>query len=177
MRDPLSPRIDLIDTMQFGCSQAGAVYHVHGEKHALIETGTSSAYPRIAEALGEIELDYIFVTHVHLDHAGGAGCLAHDHPRAEVVVHPRGARHLVDPTRLIESVRTVTGDLFSYYGEAIPVPEERIHVAKDGGRFDLGQGKSCELILSPGKVNPDLPYIPLRYGIFCFLIGIFSDFQ
>lgn len=146
----LSPPIELIDTMQFGRPRVGAAYHVYGERHALIETGTSSAYPRIAEALGEIELDYIFVTHVHLDHAGGAGCLARDHPRAKVVVHPRGARHLVDPTRLIESVRTATGDLFSHYGEAIPIPEERVHTAKDGERFDLGQGVVIEAIETPG---------------------------
>lgn len=146
----LSSSTELIDTLQFGRPRMGAAYHVYGERHALIETGTSSSYPRIVEALGEIELDYIFVTHVHLDHAGGAGCLARDHPRAKVVVHPRGARHLVDPKRLIESVRTVTGDLFSYYGEAIPISEERIHIAKDGERFDLGQGVTLEAIETPG---------------------------
>ena len=146
----MSSFIDLIDTMHFGRPRAGAVYHIHGEKHALIETGTSLACPYIAEALGEIDLDYIFVTHVHLDHAGGAGYLARDHPKAKMVVHPRGAGHLIDPTRLVESVRTVTGDLFSHYGEVIPVPGERIHVAEDGERFDLGRGATIEAIETPG---------------------------
>ena len=150
MRTRLSSAIELIDTMHFGRPRTGAAYYVHAEKNALIETGTSLACPSIVESLGGIDLDYIFVTHVHLDHAGGAGYLAREYPEAEVVVHQRGARHLVEPTRLVESVRTVTGDLFSHYGEVLPVPGERIHVAKDGERFDLGQGIAIEAVETPG---------------------------
>ncbi|HHR84925.1 MAG TPA: MBL fold metallo-hydrolase, partial [Candidatus Acetothermia bacterium] len=93
--------------------RAGAAYYLRGKRHALIETGTSLSAPHIVRALPSVELDYIFVTHVHLDHAGGAGELAGRYPRATVIVHPRGAKHLIDPTRLVQSVRQATGEMFS----------------------------------------------------------------
>jgi len=144
------PNPTIIDTHQFGRLRAGAAYHLHGEKHALIETGTSLSAPHIVRALPNVELDYIFVTHVHLDHAGGAGELARRYPHATVIVHPRGAKHLIDPTRLVQSVRQATGEMFSLYGEAIPIDAGRVRAAKDGERFDLGGGTVIEAIYSPG---------------------------
>ena len=140
----------LIDTHQFGRMRAGAAYYLHGKKHALIETGTSLSVPYIVDALPNVELDYIFVTHVHLDHAGGAGDLACRYPHASVIVHPRGRKHLIDPSRLVESVRAATGELFALYGEAIPIDAARVHEAEDGKRFDLGDGIIIEAVHSPG---------------------------
>ncbi|HDL85857.1 MAG TPA: MBL fold metallo-hydrolase [Candidatus Acetothermia bacterium] len=141
----------IIDTHQFGRMRAGAAYYLHGTRDALIETGTSLSAPYIMDALpDDVEIDYIFVTHVHLDHAGGAGALAHRYPHASVIVHPRGRRHLIDPTRLVESVRAATGEMFSLYGEAIPIDAGRVHAADDGERFDLGNSIFIEAIYSPG---------------------------
>ena len=140
----------LIDTHQFGRMRAGAAYYLHGKKHALIETGTSLSVPYIVDALPNVDLDYIFVTHVHLDHAGGAGDLARKYPHASVIVHPRGRKHLIDPDRLVDSVRAATGELFALYGEAIPIDAARVHEAEDGERFDLGDGTIIEAIYSPG---------------------------
>jgi len=95
-------------------------------------------------------LAYIFVTHVHLDHAGGAGHLAAAHPEATIVCHPRAARHLADPRRLIESVPAASPNLFPLYGEPIPIPEERIHPAEDGEVFQLGDGIALHVVHSPG---------------------------
>ena len=151
------PRI--IDTHQFGRMRAGAAYYLRGTQHALIETGTSLSAPYIVRALPNVELDYIFVTHVHLDHAGGAGKLARRYPHASVIVHPRGRRHMIDPTRLVESVRAATGEMFSLYGEAIPIDAERVHEANDGERFDLGDGVIIEAIYSPGHAPHHLCFI------------------
>ncbi len=140
----------IIDTHQFGRMRAGAAYYLHSTQDALVETGTSLSAPYIIDALPDVALDYIFITHVHLDHAGGAGELARRYPHAKVVVHPRGARHLIDPTRLVESVRQATGDMFALYGEAIPIDGGRVHAAADGERFDLGDGIIIEAIYSPG---------------------------
>ena len=140
----------IIDTHQFGRMHAGAAYYLRGEKSALIETGTSLSAPYIMDALQGTKLDYIFVTHVHLDHAGGAGVLARSYENASVIVHPRGAKHLIDPTRLVESVRQATGEMFSLYGEAVPIDAERVHEASDGERFDLGSETVIETVYSPG---------------------------
>jgi len=155
----LLPNPTIIDTHQFGRMHAGAAYYLRGKRHALIETGTSLSAAHIIDALPErVELDYIFVTHVHLDHAGGAGELARRYPHASVIVHPRGSKHLIDPTRLVESVRAATGEMFSLYGEAIPIDAERVHAVEDGERFDLGNGIIIEAIYSPGHAPHHVCY-------------------
>lgn len=77
----LTPSINLIDTLQFGLPGTGAAYHIYGERHALIDTGTSHAVTRIRERLGSHALDFIFLTHIHPDHAGGAALLAQAYPK------------------------------------------------------------------------------------------------
>ncbi len=145
-----SSRIETIDTHQFGQPRSGAVYLVRGERTALVESGTASSAPRLLERLEDEDLAFIFVTHVHLDHAGGAGVIVAEHPEATVVVHPRGARHLIDPSRLIAGARAASPHLFPLYGEPIPIPEARIRTATDGDQFDLGDGVVLEAIDSPG---------------------------
>lgn len=153
---------EIIDTHQFGRTRAGAAYHVHGGKHALIESGTSLSAPHIQSALHGVRIDYIFVTHIHLDHAGGAGVLAHDAPHTTVVVHPRGARHLVDPTLLVASVRDSTGEMFSMYGEVVPIPQSQLHSAVDEERVDLGGGVMIEAIYTPGHAPHHLCFLEHR---------------
>ena len=87
-------------------------------------------------------VDYVMITHVHLDHAGGAGAMIQKFPNAKLVVHPKGARHMIDPTHLIQGTIAVYGEekMQSLYGDIIPVPEERILIADDGMRLDF-QGR------------------------------------
>ena len=100
---------------------------------AFVDTGTNFALPRLLAALADAGItpdavDYVIPTHVHLDHAGGAGLLMQQLPNARLVVHPRGARHLIDPTRLVQSATGVYGaaEVARSYGTLVPVPAERV---------------------------------------------------
>ena len=110
-------------------------------------------------ALAELDLapdqvDYVFLTHVHLDHAGGAGQLMRVLPRARAVLHPRGAPHVVDPTRLIAGTVSVYGETVyrELYGEIVPVAAERVITANDGDRITLGS-RTFELLDTPGHAR------------------------
>ena len=123
---------------------------------AFVDTGTSFSVPKLIGALAALgldaaDVDYILLTHIHLDHAGGAGRLAQELPRARILVHPRGAAHLSDPSKLIAATKAVYGErLFSLrYGEIPAVPAERIVAVEDGDRVTLG-GRTLEFIHTPG---------------------------
>jgi glyoxylase-like metal-dependent hydrolase (beta-lactamase superfamily II) len=123
---------------------------------AFVDTGTFHSVPHLLDAVRDRGLaadavDYIFLTHVHLDHAGGAGRLAALLPNAKVVVHPRGAAHLVDPSRLVAATKAVYGEqLYSeHYGELWSVPAARVIEAADGQSLRLGR-TSLEFIHTPG---------------------------
>lgn len=150
MTASLNPRLQTIDTHQFGQANEGAVYLLRGKRLALVETGTAREVTRLCDILQGERLDFIFVTHVHLDHAGGAGVLALEHPEATVVAHPRAVRHLVDPSRLVEGVRAASQDMFPLYGAPLPIPENRLHAADDGEVFDLGGGLEIQAVHAPG---------------------------
>ena len=147
---PRPPHIQTLDTHQFGQPNEGAAYLVRGEQLALVEAGTAREADRLCATLRGKHIDFLFVTHVHLDHAGGAGAVAREHPEARIVVHPRAVRHLVDPSRLVEGVRAASREMFPLYGEPIPIPEDRLHAAQDGERFDLGKGIEIQAVHAPG---------------------------
>ncbi len=146
----ISPFIEVIDAQQFGLPRTGAVYLIRGSGSILIESGTAASVATIRDSLGNLSPEYIFLTHVHLDHAGGAGHLAGAYPQAKIVVHERGCRHLVDPTRLIEGVRSASPDLFPKYGEPIAVSEHQLLPVTGGEIFDLGKNVQLEVIAAPG---------------------------
>jgi glyoxylase-like metal-dependent hydrolase (beta-lactamase superfamily II) len=129
------------------------------EAVALIEVGSNASADRILKVLGQrgrtpAEVSHVIVTHVHLDHAGGAGTLMAALPRATLVVHPRGARHMIDPSRLESSARAVYGDTTfdAMYGSLQPVPENRVLVMEDGDSLSFG-GRKLEFIDTPGHAR------------------------
>ncbi len=160
-----------IDTMLGGFEKMTAGYLVSGERSVLVETGSQSSVETLLTALDELgiareELAGVAVTHIHLDHAGGVGDVARAFPRATVYVHAKGARHLADPSRLVDSAARVYGPLLdSLYGRLDPTPSERIHVLEDGEEVDLGGGRSLRAIDSPGHAKHHLGLIDSSSGL------------
>jgi glyoxylase-like metal-dependent hydrolase (beta-lactamase superfamily II) len=155
----IAPGIRQIDTLMGGWDQVTAGFLVEGPQPALVETGARTSVPTVLDALaaaglGPTDLRWLVLTHIHLDHAGGIGDLAEAFPSATVVVHERGARHLADPTRLIDSAARVYGDLLdSLYGRMLAVPQDRLVAAADGYRIDIGNGRTLRLVDSPGHAK------------------------
>ena len=156
----LAPTIDIIDAHQFGVPKSGAIYLIRGTSVALVESGTAVSAERTLAILKTLAVtpELIFLTHIHLDHAGGAGHLARAFPKAKVVVHKRGLRHLADPSRLIEGVRSASPALFPHYGEPLPIPEHQLLPVTGGEVFDLGQGVGMEAIATPGHAPHHVCY-------------------
>src|SRR6185369_14459035 len=107
--------ITAVDTEYLRPQMDAAHVVVTGSRAAIVDTGPNSAVPLILAALAELGIErdaveFLFLTHVHLDHAGGAGALMRELPRATAVLHPRGAPHMMDPTKLIAGSRAVYGD-------------------------------------------------------------------
>ena len=129
---------------------------VESGRAAFVDTGTHWSVPNLLEALGALglgveEVDYVLLTHVHLDHAGGAGTLLRSLPRAQVLVHPRGAAHLIEPARLIAATRAVYGEqaFQAQFGEIASLPAERVATVEDGQRLAFG-GRTLEFLHTPG---------------------------
>jgi len=135
--------VHYVDTGMYDTPGYGAVYVVDAERPAVLDTGIGTHHERVLDALDEVgiareDLGAIVVSHVHLDHAGGAGFLADACPNADVYVHEIGAPHLVDPTDLVAGTKRAVGDQWRYYVEPEPVPGSRIVELADGDRIDLG---------------------------------------
>ena len=123
---------------------------------AFVDTGTTRSLPNLlaaldAKGIDRAAVDWVLTTHVHLDHAGGAGALMRALPNARCAVHPRGARHLIDPAKLIAGSMAVYGEerYRALYDEIVPIDAGRVFVADDGARIMLG-GRELELIHTPG---------------------------
>ncbi len=157
--DTIAPGIFQLDTLLGGWDRMTAGFLIEGPNPALVETGAQSSADRmrsvLAEAgLGPDDLRWIVLTHIHLDHAGGVGDLAAAFPKATIVVHEKGARHIADPSRLIESAARVYGPLLDgLYGRMRAVPVERLVAAADGHVIDIGNGRHLTLIDSPGHAK------------------------
>lgn len=138
-----------------------AAIHLLVEKGhaAIIDTGTNFSAPCVLKILHDKGLApqniaYVIVTHVHLDHAGGAGRMMQLFPNAQLVVHPRGARHMIDPARLVAGAAAVYGEaaVKRTYGEIIPVPAGRVIEAPDNFELSL-QGRKLRFLDTPGHAR------------------------
>lgn len=116
-----------------------------GDRAAFVETNTNRAVPLLLDALAKSgltvnDVDYVIITHVHLDHAGGASALMAACPNATLLAHPRAAKHVIDPQKLVKSAKQVYGEaeFLAMYGEIQPVPEARVRVMGDGETVALG---------------------------------------
>ena len=132
---------------------------VEGGRAAFIDTGTNHAVPRLLAALADLglapeDVDYVIPTHVHLDHAGGAGLLMQSLPRATMLVHPRGARHMVDPLALYMGAQAVYGaeEMQRSYGTLQPVEASRVRSTTDGEVIELA-GRPLFIAHTPGHAR------------------------
>ena len=153
---PIGHGVHVIDTGFHRPLFDAAYLIVERGRAAFVDTGTNDSVPRLlaalaATGLGVDAVDYVIPTHVHLDHAGGAGLLMQQLPRARLLVHPRGARHLVDPAHLLRSATTVYGEeeIDRSYGRLVPVAAERIAPTRDGMTIELA-GRPLRFLHTPG---------------------------
>lgn len=152
--------VHCIDTLYTETPQVASAYLViEGEEAAFVETNTSLAVPRLLAALEAHGLSpdavrYVIITHVHLDHAGGAGVLMAHCPNATLLAHPKAAPHAIDPSKLIASARQVYGDATfnALYGTIEPVPEDRVRVMADGEVLEWGS-RTLTFLHTRGHAN------------------------
>ena len=168
--DPEAPRAGAtvaegvieLDTFLGGWERVTAGYLIEGDAPVLVETGSQSSVPVLLAQLdrlgvGAADLAGVVVTHIHLDHAGGVGDVARAFPKAVIYVHEKGARHLADPTRLVDSASRVYGSLLdSLYGRLDPTPPERIHVLEDLEAIRVSADRSLISVDSPGHAKHHL---------------------
>lgn len=133
-----------VDDGMYDIPHYGSVYLINDDRPTLVETGIGTTVERVLSLLDHVdvspeEVAYICPTHVHLDHAGGAGILAERCPNATVAIHPRGEQHLVDPDRLVAGTKQAVGDQWEYYEAPTPISAGRIRSLADGDELDLGR--------------------------------------
>ncbi len=151
-----------IDTLMGGHTGITAGYLIRSDRPCLVETGTALSAPTVVDSLahlgiGPADLATVVVTHIHLDHAGGVGDIAAAFPSAQIVVHERGARHLVDPAKLVASAHRVFGPVMDeLFGDLKPTEAERIIALGEVGSIDLGGGRRLDAFHAPGHASHHL---------------------
>jgi len=143
-----------VDVGTHGVPNYGSVYVIDAAEPAVVDTGTGQTREHVFDALDDLGIDpedvrHVLPTHVHLDHAGGAGHLAAACPNATVRVHEAGAPHLVDPERLVAGTKDAVGDQWEFYADPEPIPEDRIEPLTDGDEIDLGD-RTLSVVAAPG---------------------------
>jgi len=143
---------------------------VEGDRAAIIDTGTNHSVPLVLEALRQkglvpAQVDFVILTHIHLDHAGGAGLFMQKFPGATLTVHPRGARHMADPARLIAGTIAVYGEgpTRAMYGDVVPVPPARILETPHAAAISLN-GRELQFLDTPGHARHHVAIRDTRSG-------------
>ena len=148
----------LIDLKTAGYENFIAAYVLKEDKVAVVETGPASSISNLLAGLQEIGIsndavDYVMVSHIHIDHAGGAGTLLENLPNAKLLLHKRGASHMVNPEKLWIHSREALREIVDLYGPIQPVPENRIVISEDGTIIDLGEHVKLQVIETLGHAS------------------------
>jgi len=159
----IGENVFLIDLKTGGFQNLIASYVLKGKKVAMVETGPTSSVPNLLSALNVLgvklnDVEYVAVSHIHLDHGGGVGTLLRHLPNAKVIVHQRGAPHLANPEKLWQQSKEVLGSITELYGAPEPVPESRIIATTDGKTFDLGNSVGLKVVETLGHASHHLSY-------------------
>jgi len=127
------------------------------QKTIVVDPGPASTIPLLLEEIGAGEIDYVFLTHIHIDHAGGIGHLLKAHPQAKVIASPRAHKHLIDPSKLIEGSRKTLGSIVNLYGEIFPIDAKQISESMEVCGF--------KMIETPGHASHHISFVDEKY---CF---------
>lgn len=166
----VAENVYLIDDQVCSIPKLGSVYLLNEEKKALVDSGPPSSANIVLDGIRKVgvspeDINYIIVTHVHVDHAGGAGVLLKDMPQAQVVVHHKGARHLLKLAELMEStIKTVGTEIIAQWGEVVPVEPERVQVVHDNDVIQLSEEQVLNFIDAPGHAPHELCIYERRNG-------------
>ena len=158
----VAENIYLIDTEEGSIPRLTAAYFVNEGRKALIDAGCPNSASTILKGIQRLgvdpeEVSYIIITHIHLDHAGGAGTLVKEMPYAKVLVHPRGAKHLTDPTKLISSaMQVLSPEEMERYGLMNPVNPENVEVVDDNAVIELSSQQRLKVVYTPGHAHHHL---------------------
>jgi glyoxylase-like metal-dependent hydrolase (beta-lactamase superfamily II) len=157
-------RISILDTLALGRPGVVAAYLVRGKENALVDMGYASSAGTVLTDIRDSEIgvegiDYLLPTHVHLDHSGACGALAENFVGASIRVHPKGERHLVDPSKVWEAAGELFGgELIKLYGRPEPINGSRVRAIGDGEEISLGSGLTLRSIWTPGHASHHLSY-------------------
>ncbi len=159
----LNDHIYLIDLKPMDIENFIASYVIVDDKTMIVETGPTTSIGNLLAGLGEIgirnnDVDYVAVSHIHIDHAGGSGKLLEHLPSAKLLAHVRGAPHLVKPEKLWKQTKQVLGEIADMYGKIYPVPEKRIVKATDGMAVELGDNVRLKVLETLGHASHHLSF-------------------
>jgi glyoxylase-like metal-dependent hydrolase (beta-lactamase superfamily II) len=169
--ESIGPKTTLIDVEYLGNPRVIAACLVEGQGSvAIVDPGPTSALITLRKKLDQLgvgvkDLDTILLTHIHLDHAGATGTLVRENPRIRVYVHQRGAPHMIDPAKLLESARRLYGDQMDrLWGEFLPVPAANVSALAGGERLSIG-GRQLEVVYTPGHASHHVSYFDTATGL------------
>lgn len=165
----VSQNLFVVDLQTGGFRNLIASYVLKGDKTVIVETGPPSSILNLIAGLEEIgvhleDVAYVALTHVHVDHGGGAGSLLKKLPNAKVVVHPKGAPHLRDTTKLWSASRKVLGEIAEMFGEPEPVPEGRLVIAEENLTLEVSDHVKLKVVEAPGHASHNLCYYETESG-------------
>ena len=157
------PSVYAVDLKPTGIPHFISSYVLVGHEVAIIDYGPPCSVPNLIEALGALGIRpeavrYVLATHIHIDHAGGAAELLDWAREAELLVHPRGVKHMADPSRLWESTKAVLGRLAELYGRIRPVDKDRISAIRDGDEVSIAGGPTLQVLETPGHASHHLSF-------------------
>ncbi|MCW9129872.1 MBL fold metallo-hydrolase [Bacillus paramycoides] len=171
--EQLSSHLYLIDDYDLQHNERTGTYVLLGDDITLIETCAAPSLPYILDGLQQLHIDLndvrnIIVTHVHLDHAGAAGLMMEKCPNATLYVHPRGARHMIDPTKLILGAKAVYKEDFDkLFDPILPIKEERVHIVQNGDTLKISEDQTLTFYDTPGHAKHHISiHDSLTNGIF-----------
>jgi glyoxylase-like metal-dependent hydrolase (beta-lactamase superfamily II) len=167
----IAPKTTLIDVEYLGNPRVIAACLVEGQGNlAIVDPGPASALATVRKKLDQLGIgvkgvNTILLTHIHLDHAGATGTLVRENPSIRVYVHERGAPHMIDPVKLLDSARRLYGDeMERLWGEFLPVPAENVTALAGGEKLSIG-GRQLEVVYTPGHASHHVSYFDAATGL------------